>query len=134
VVPRGHRWVGRHVTTAALRGEPLILREQGSGSRRTVIESLERAGVTTADLNVVLELGSNGAIKDAVGRGLGVAFLSGLVVRKELDSGELVTVEVDGLDPGRAFYLAYDRRRPLPPTARAFLHYLEANPLPLAGP
>jgi DNA-binding transcriptional LysR family regulator len=129
VVPRGHRWVDRHVPPSALAGEPLILRESGSGSRRAVIESLARAGVMMADLNVVLELGSNGAIKDAVGRGLGVAFLSRLAVRRELDSGDLVTVEVEGLDQVREFYLAYDRRRPLPPTARVFLHYLEANPL-----
>jgi DNA-binding transcriptional LysR family regulator len=129
VVPTGHQWAGGHVSSAALHGEPLILRESGSGSRRAVMRNLERAGVAVADLNIALELGGNGAIKAAVARGLGVAFLSRLAVRKELDSGDLLVVEVDGLDPARDFYLVQDSRRPPLATVRAFLRYLEANPL-----
>ena len=80
------------------------------------------------ELNVALELGSNAAIKDAIRRGLGVAFLSRMTVRKELDSRELETAEVEGLDLTREFYLVYDRRRPLPSAANSFLHFLEAYP------
>jgi len=129
VVPPGHRWAGQHISAVALRDEPLLLRESGSGTRSAVMKNLERSGVVMADLNVALELGSNAAIKDAVERGLGVAFLSSFAVQKELDHGDLVKVEVEGLDLGRDFYVAYDRRRPLPPTARAFLHYVEVNPI-----
>lgn len=132
VVPPGHLWAGQRVSLVALCGEPLILREPGSGSRRAVMKSLERSRIAIADLNVALELGSNGAIKDAVGRGLGVAFLSRFTVRKELDSGDLMLAHVEGLDLGRDFHLAFDRRRPLPAPARAFLHYLESHP-PLAA-
>lgn len=126
VVPPGHRWAGRRIVPEALRGEPLVLREPGSGSRCAVLKSLERLGVFSDELNVVLELGSNAAIKDAVARGLGAAFLSRLAVEKDLDSGALIAVE--GFTLGRDFYLAYDRRRPLPAPARVFLHYLEAHP------
>ncbi len=62
-------------------GEPLIVRESGSGSRCALEKSLERASRSLAELNVSLELGSNVAIKDAVKRGLGVAFLSRFCVR-----------------------------------------------------
>jgi len=128
VVPPGHRWAGRRVPLEDLAQEPLILREQGSGSRSAVVASLERGGVELHELNVALELGSNAAIKDAVQRGLGIAFLSRMTVRKELDSRELETAEVEGLDLTREFYLVYDRHRPLPPAANAFLHFLEAIP------
>jgi LysR family transcriptional regulator, low CO2-responsive transcriptional regulator len=129
VVPPGHRWNGVQISPMDLVGEPLLLREPGSGSRIAAIQNLEGSGVAMTDLNVALELGSNAAIKDAVGRGLGVAFLSWFSVQKELDSGELRIVEVEGLDPERDFYIAYDRRRPLPPAAMAFLHHLEDNPI-----
>ncbi|MGA2699708.1 MAG: selenium metabolism-associated LysR family transcriptional regulator [Isosphaeraceae bacterium] len=128
VVPREHRWAGRRVPLEDLAQEPLILREQGSGSRSAVVASLERGGVALHELNVALELGSNAAIKDAVRRGLGIAFLSRMTVRRELDSREMETAEVEGLELTREFYLAYDRRRPLPPAANAFLHFLEAHP------
>jgi DNA-binding transcriptional LysR family regulator len=127
-VPPGHRWAGQRISPSDMSTEALILRESGSGSRAAVIASLERSGVALADLNVALELGSNAAIKDAVRRGLGVAFLSRMAVRKELDSHELEMAEIEGLDLAREFYLVYDRRRPLPAAANALLHFLEVHP------
>jgi DNA-binding transcriptional LysR family regulator len=129
VVPTHHRWVGRRVSPTALRDEPLILREPGSGTRCAVLKRLEQSRIPFCDLTVALELGSNGAIKDAVIRQLGVAFLSQAAVRKEVESGELAIVDLDGVELQRDFYLAFDRRRPLPPPARAFLRHLETNPL-----
>ena len=78
-------------------------------------------------LNVALELGSNAAIKDAVKRGLGVAFLSRLAVQREIDADELRAVMVSGLSLARNFYLIYHRRRPLSPAASVFLHFLESH-------
>ncbi len=130
VVPPRHRWASPGtIALADLRGEPLILREPGSGSRSVLLEGLERAGLPASSLNVTLELGSNAAIKDAVGRGLGVSFLSRMALRKELDTAELLRVEVGGLDLERSFHLVFDRRRPLPRPANAFLDFVAATRL-----
>jgi DNA-binding transcriptional LysR family regulator len=117
------------ISLTALRGERLIIREPGSGSRRALEQALARAGSSLKALNVTLELGSNSAIKDAVRRDLGVAFLSQLAVQNELDSRELHTLAVKGLDLERDFYVVFHRRRPLDPAAAVFLHFLEAHPL-----
>jgi DNA-binding transcriptional LysR family regulator len=130
IVPSGHPWATRRsISLKTLTSEPLIIRELGSGSRGALEKSLERVEASLADLNTTLELGSNAAIKDAVRRGLGVAFLSQLAVQRELDAGELKTVTVKGLDLERHFYVVYHRRRPLPPAASVFLHFLETHPL-----
>ena len=130
VVAPGHRWAARkRIPLKALTGESLIIREPGSGSRCALEKSLERAGTSLAGLNITLELGSNAAIKDAVKRGLGVAFLSRLAVQRELDADELRAVAVSGLSLDRHFYLVYHRRRPLSPAASVFLHFLESHPI-----
>ena len=130
IVPCGHPWATRRsISLNALIGEPLIIREFGSGTRCALEKSLERAGTSLADLEIALELGSNAAIKDAVKRGLGVAFLSRLAVTRELDAKELRAVAVRGLCLTRDFYLVYQRRRPLSPAASVFLHFLESHPL-----
>jgi DNA-binding transcriptional LysR family regulator len=130
IVHPGHPSAGRKtISLSDLKGERLIIREPGSGSRCALEQGLARAGTSLAALNVTLELGSNAAIKDAVRRGLGVAFLSQLAVRKELGSKELRTVTVKGLNLERDFYVVFHRRRPLGPAAVAFLHFLEAHPL-----
>ncbi len=128
VVGSEHRWAARkRIPLKALTGESLIIRELGSGSRCALEKSLERSGTSLAGLNITLELGSNAAIKDAVKRGLGVAFLSRLAVRREVDADELRAVTVGGLSLARRFYLVYHRRRPLSPAASVFLHFLESH-------
>jgi DNA-binding transcriptional LysR family regulator len=129
IVHSKHPSAGRKtVSLRALSRERLIVRESGSGSRRALEEGLARSGTSLAALNVVLELGSNSAIKDAVRQGLGVAFLSHLAVQRELGSKELHALAIKGLDLARSFYIVYSRRWPLSPAAAAFLHFLEAHP------
>jgi DNA-binding transcriptional LysR family regulator len=130
VVPLGHAWATRRsIALDGLAGEPLIIREPGSGSRSTLEKGLERAGASLAGLNVSLELGSNTAIKDAVKRGLGIAFLSRFCVRRELDSREFHAVGVRRLDLTRRFYLVHHRRRPLSMAANAFMRFVESRPI-----
>ena len=130
LVPLGHPWATRRsVSLDALVGEPLIVRESGSGSRCALEKSLERARRSLAELNVSLELGSNVAIKDAVKRGLGVAFLSRLCAQRELGSEELRAVAVRGLCLTRHFYLVYHRHRPLSQASSVFLHFIESHPI-----
>jgi DNA-binding transcriptional LysR family regulator len=131
VVPPDHPWGRRKRVSVKQLGEhPLILREAGSGLRHCFERSLERAGLSLIDLRVGLELGSNEAIKEAILRGVGMAVLSIYAVRKEVRSGELHPLAVSGLECDRDMYVVWDRRRVLPPPARLFLAFLEANPIP----
>jgi DNA-binding transcriptional LysR family regulator len=130
VVPLAHPWATRRtISLVGLAAEPLIIREPGSGSRSTLEKGLERAGASLAALNISLELGSNTAIKDAVKRGLGVAFLSKICVRRELEARELRAVGVQGLDLTRRFYVVHHRRRPLSIAAKAFVRFIESRPI-----
>lgn len=125
VVPAAHAWARRkQVSLAELAGQPLILREAGSGSRWCLEQALARAGKTLGELRVALELGSNEAIKEAVRRGLGVAVLSTQVVEKELAAGRLHALKVTGLPLLREMFAVWDKRRALPIPARLFLDLL----------
>jgi DNA-binding transcriptional LysR family regulator len=131
IVPPGHPWGRRkRVSVRQLGDHPLILREVGSGLRDCFERSLGRAGLSLPDLRVALELGSNEAIKEAVQRGIGMAVLSIYAVRKEIRSGELHPLAVSGLRCDRDMYVVRDRRRVLPPTARLFLAFIGASPIP----
>jgi DNA-binding transcriptional LysR family regulator len=129
VVLPDHPWKQRRrVSLQELSEQPLIVREAGSGSRWCLEQALHRAGQSLGDLRVVLELGSNEAIKEAIARGLGVAILSAHAVQKELQSGQLRALEVAGLELERAMFVVRDRRRVLPAPARIFWLFLEAQP------
>jgi DNA-binding transcriptional LysR family regulator len=130
IVPADHPWARRRrVSLAQLAGQPLVLREPGSGSRWCLEEALARAGKSLPDLDVALELGSNEAIKEAVQHGLGAAFLSTHAVEKEVEAGRLRALQVADLPLRRDIFAVHDRRRALPIPARLFLDLLE----PCAG-
>jgi LysR family transcriptional regulator, low CO2-responsive transcriptional regulator len=130
VIAPDHDFAARkRVPLEALAHEPLIVRERGSGTRCALEKGLQRRGSRLAALDVALELGSNAAIKDAVKRGLGVAFLSRLAVRRELAAGELRTATVSGLALDRRFYVVHLRRRLLTAAACAFLHFITSHPI-----
>jgi DNA-binding transcriptional LysR family regulator len=129
VVPPGHPWAGlESVSLQELANQPLLVREAGSGSRWRLEQALAGAGKSLRDLRVVLELGSNEAIKEAVLRGMGAAVLSTYAVEKEARAGELRCLSIAGLGMERELFAVYDRRRALPIPARLFLELLESCP------
>ncbi len=129
IVPPGHALSKRKkATLKQLIPHPLVLRETGSGMRHCFEKSLERAGRSLAELRVVLELGSNEAIKEAVLRGVGVAILSNYAVEKELQAEQLHALEVSDLHCDRDMFVVQDKRRVLPPPARLLLIFLETHP------
>jgi DNA-binding transcriptional LysR family regulator len=129
VVAPNHRWSKqKQVTLKQLSAEPLVLREVGSGLRHCFERSLETAGRSICELRVVLELGSNEAIKEAVLRGVGVAVLSTYAVQRELTAGQLLALPVKDLNCNRSLFVVHDRRRTLPLPARLFLTQIENNP------
>lgn len=127
VTPPGHPLgATKRVTLDQLAAHPLVLREAGSGLRHGFEKALERAGRALSDLRVVLELGSNEAIKEAVARGIGVTVLSAFAVRADLAAGRLHAVEVEGVGCARELFVVTDRRRVLSRAARDFLSLLDA--------
>jgi len=125
-VDAGHRWAGRsEIRLDELAGEPLILRESGSGSAMALRQALQRAGLAEERLAVVARLGSNESVRQAVTRGFGVAFLSEVSIQRELARGELVTVRVDGLRVDRHLWLVTRNGASLSPAAEAVAGLLE---------
>lgn len=83
----------------------LLLREQGSGSRRTIEKALEKAGVKLKSFKKVINLDSTEAIKSAVEAGLGIGFVSHWAISKELELGTLKVAHVSGVTITRHFAL-----------------------------
>jgi aminoethylphosphonate catabolism LysR family transcriptional regulator len=78
MIPATHDWAGRQsVSITELQGSPMVLREKGSATRRTFEAALSAAGVRP---EIVLEIGSREAVREAVATGLGL----GVVQEPEL--------------------------------------------------
>jgi DNA-binding transcriptional LysR family regulator len=124
VVPPGHRFAGRgRVAVEELRGETFVLREEGSGTRRSVDEALAAAGTRLPQEQVALVLGSTQAILQAVEQGLGLGFVSARAAAQAQADGHLACVRLSGVDLHRDLYLAYLPRRAGDPLVGRFLDF-----------
>jgi DNA-binding transcriptional LysR family regulator len=104
---------------------PLILREEGSGTRTVMESHLIHAGLNPTDLNLVLELGSTESIKSAVESGLGVSIISKTAIKKELQLKLLKIYPIENMLLNRHFYIVYHRDTVLKPTVIAFLQSIK---------
>ncbi|MFD3918293.1 LysR family transcriptional regulator [Streptomyces sp. NPDC058595] len=95
VVAPTHAWARRTaLTPEELAAAPLILREEGSGTRQVLDAALASYGGLATPL---LELSSTTAVKASVVSGAGPSVLSELAVGEELASRRLTEVEVSGI-------------------------------------
>ena len=88
VMSPDHPLAGRtSLNPADLNGLGVVWREPGSGTREVAKAALEQASIQVRE---VLTLTGTEAVKEAVMTGLGVAFLSELSVRRDVDAGRLI--------------------------------------------
>jgi len=122
-VPVAHPFAGKTVTLEQLKGEPLIVMQDGAGVRQVLEDELRRTGARLRDLDVRLELGLQESVRSAVLAGHGVTFISRLAIEPDLAAGLLATARVRGLDPVREIFLARASGRSETRAARAFLAF-----------
>ncbi|MBT1705979.1 LysR substrate-binding domain-containing protein [Chryseosolibacter indicus] len=83
---------------------PVVLRERGSGTLSVVKQTLANHGIKLSDLKITMRLGGTEALKNFVLADDSLGFLSMKAVSKELASGEMVRLYIDGLTMVRQFY------------------------------
>jgi DNA-binding transcriptional LysR family regulator len=128
IVPSGHPLKSKKkIMLASLLTEPFIVRERGSGTRKSIQESLMQLGHSVEELNIVAEMGSTEAIRQGIRDGIGVSILSTLAVADDLKSGALKALTIEGLNLTRSFFITRHRQRSLSPLGSAFLECLKQN-------
>jgi DNA-binding transcriptional LysR family regulator len=130
VMSPAHPWAERrNLPAIELTKEPLILREEGSGTRQIILKHLEEHGIKLDQLKIVLVMGSTEAIKGAVEEGLGVSIMSGWAVRKWLKQGLLKAATFKDLKFHRNFSIISPKRNYSTHTAKEFLNFLKVFPI-----
>lgn len=104
---------------------PLIKREEGSGTWKKVIEILQKKRIDIEKLNIVGEMGSTEAVKEAVKEGLGYGFISSLAIELETKLDLLKIIRIKDVLIKRKFYLVYNRLRKITPLEKEFIKFIK---------
>jgi DNA-binding transcriptional LysR family regulator len=113
-----HHLAGRSaLALEELCAEPMVVREAGSGTRAAVEKLFAERGLP---LRRVMELSRNGAVKQVVEAGLGVAVISRGAISLELASNRLCLLDVEAFPIVRAWHIITRAEVSLSPAAEAF--------------
>ena len=114
----------KNIAFKRLAQEPFLIREEGSGARRTTMRLFGERGLVP---RVRMELGTNEAIREAILAGLGVTIMSRYTFGLDPESSRYACLDVAGFPLENHWYLVYPAGKQLNAGARAFLDFARAQ-------
>jgi DNA-binding transcriptional LysR family regulator len=124
VAPEGHPWLERkEIEPEELFEGRFIMREASSGTYRHTKRALTHLDIDIDRLDVLLEVGASEAIALAVQQGLGVGFISRMILQK-ICQDKVHTVKVRGLEIIQNIYFARQVVQPATGAQTAFWEFI----------
>jgi DNA-binding transcriptional LysR family regulator len=114
---------GSAIAPADLKSMRWVSRERGSATRALFEKAMAKAGLRISDIDVILELPSNEAVRAAVEDGAGAAVLSKLVVSASIEARSLIAL--DFALPKRQFFALHHKERAITQTERELLKLID---------
>ncbi|BFK63936.1 selenium metabolism-associated LysR family transcriptional regulator [Dorea formicigenerans] len=105
-----------------IRRKPLILREEGSGTRKEAEKQLKNAGISMETLDIVASIANQETIKKSVKQGMGITVLSRLAAE---DEEGLLIFPIPGADEGRDINLVYNKNYQMTRSADRFIRIVK---------
>ena len=109
---------GQTISRQEFKKQRFLLREKGSGTRDVFDRVTAQAGI---HITPAWEAMSTSTLINAAITGLGIAVLPSRMIQPALDSGQIITVNVEGLDFKRNFYIIRHKDKFLMPSAEKFI-------------
>ncbi|MBB4118072.1 DNA-binding transcriptional LysR family regulator [Mesonia hippocampi] len=104
LVTKQHNTKEQQITLEKLKKLPLVVREEGSGTRNILEGRLKNINITLDDLNVEIILGSTESIKTYLINSNSYAFVSIFSVFEELKNNQLRIIDIQGFEIKRPLY------------------------------
>ena len=104
-----------------LTNQPMIMRDEGSGTRKIIEEAFARHSVNPL---IILETGNSECIKDMVANGKGLSFLVHSSVKEDIEKGRLARIPIIDERLYLPIYIAFVKNQPLSHAGKAFFSFL----------
>lgn len=102
----------------------LLFREEGSATRKAMIEYLKKHDITPAKS---MTLVSNEAIKQSIIAGLGFSIVPLIGLRTVLETDKVRLYPIKGLPIRTKWHLIYNRNKQLTPAQKEFVNYINLH-------
>lgn len=104
--------------------EPIILRETGSGSKKTADRFLESLNISENQLHIAARVNDQEAIKNLVASGLGISIISAMAAQNFLSEKRLLSFDLSEYNVKRNLYIIYKKNYILNHDVQTFMKYI----------
>ncbi len=104
--------------------EKFILREEGSGTRNLIEETLKEKNMDIKQFHTIAHVENTQAIKQCIRRGLGISILSTRAIEDEIKYKLLNYLKIKDIDLNRKFYFVYHSQRTPSPLEIEFQRFV----------
>lgn len=104
--------------------ERMIVREEGSGTRKETEKFLVKAGVRLEELKIVATMNNQETIKKSVSSGMGIAILSGVSVEDWVKQGRMRAFPFSEVEPSRSLYMVWNKTRKPGAAAKVLIQFV----------
>ena len=111
-MPDDISWIG---------GEHLIMREEGSGTRKEAGKQLRAAGINLDKLKIIASIENQETIKKSVKQGMGISVISRIAAEDEVKYGDLLAFSIPKADQGRDINLVYNKNYQMSKSTERFV-------------
>lgn len=101
--------------------ENVIMREEGSGTRKEAEKQLRHLGIRAERLHIIASIANQETIKKSVIQGMGVSILSRLAAKNEVESGQVLQFPIPDSNEGRDLNLVFNKNHPLSRSVQRFI-------------
>ncbi len=108
-----------------IQNERIIMREEGSGTRKEAEKQLRQAGIKVNELDIIASIENPETIKRSVRQGMGVSILSQLATREEVQNGDIQAFEIPKSNEGRDINLVYNKNSRLSKNVERFIKIIK---------
>jgi len=124
-IPRFSALLGKDTALSdILLSEPMLMREDGSGSQKCVDDFLAHSRIDPNTLHIAARLNDQESVKNLVAGGLGVAIISQKAVEEDCAHGKLLSFPLSCRSAKRMFYLVQRKGDILSAQAKAFADFV----------
>ena len=123
--PRFREMKDRGATAKELLREPVIFREEGSGSRIVADRALQRLGIRVDRLNKIAEMDNPENIKAYVAGGMGVSVISAYAAADYAADGRVLAFDLEEGGTYRNIYMVYEKDVNASPLEREFIRFVK---------
>lgn len=103
--------------------EPIILRENGSGTKKAAESFLESKKMDLQKLNVVALINDQEMIKKSVSRGMGITIMSKKAALDYVEAGKMLMYEPEDAKTSRKLYIVYTKRKKFDHLEKRFIEF-----------